>query len=51
LDSYFSILSILACPDESGINPVRKWPVYAIKFLFRSDWPLFWPAAALNPEP
>ncbi len=22
------------------VDPVRKWPVYAVKFLFRSDWPL-----------
>ena len=47
MDSYFSILSIFACPDESGIDPVKKWPVYAVKFLLRLNWPLFRPAAPL----
>ena len=32
------------------VDHVRKWKVHAVKFSIRSNWPLRWPAAELNPE-
>ena len=33
------------------VDPVRKIKLYFVKFCIRLIWPLFKPAAVLNPEP
>ena len=38
----------LACPAESGIDPVKKGNSGAIKFPLRSNWPFLGPAAVLD---